>query len=319
MNGRLHHTELPGDGNRLHRLGDRDARRTAFAPGRRSSPQAQRSRPASVPSPASTRPATSRASTPRPGSGSRSTRASSALFARRCGSGRRPQAGSTRRSCPPSSPPATTAASSNSRSVPPAPPPAGRPEPRSSSAPAAPGSSAAPPSTSAASARASRPRCALTAMRDGLARDARRDRRSRRRHRRLGLSPRARALADRDRRPPQRRHHTRRPPARARRRRHLRPQRTALRPRGLAPPPDRPRHGRPSLTRAARGDGRRARSSRGRGTRDRARHLEPRGGDRATSPSTPSSARCSSTPPARRTRSGRCRSSRASGSAGAAR
>ena len=64
-----------------------------------------------------------------------------------------------------------------------------------------------------------------------LARDARRDRRSRRRHRRLGLSARPRALADRDRRPPQRRHHTRRSPARAGRRRHLRSQRAALRPR----------------------------------------------------------------------------------------
>ena len=82
--------------------------------------------------------------------------------------------------------------------------------------------------------------CALTAMRGRLARDARRDRRSRRRHRRLGLSARPRALADRDRRPPQRRHHARRSPARARRRRHLRPQRTALRPCGLAPPSDRP-------------------------------------------------------------------------------
>ena len=109
-----------------------------------------------------------------------------------------------------------------------------------------------------------------------LAGDARRDRRSRRRHRRLGLSPGPRAVADRDRRSPQRRRDARRAPARARRRRDLRPQRTALRPLGLPPPSDRPGHRRSSLTRAARRDRGRARS------RPRPRDMRPHSASRAS-------------------------------------
>ena len=122
-------------------------------------------------------------------------------------SGRRPQAGSTRRSSPPSSPPATTAASSSSQSGPPAPRSAGRPEPRSSStrpgrARIERGAARRPRRDrqgllgrprARGDARAPGPRC-----RGGA-------RRPRRRHRRLRLPARPRALADRDRRPPQRR------------------------------------------------------------------------------------------------------------------
>jgi len=97
-----------------------------------------------------------------------------------------------------------------------------------------------------------------------------------------GCSARRRRLADRGGRPPAQRVHTLRPRARARRGCDLGSERSAVRPRTFAPPPDRPGDRSACPWRPARGDGRRPRCRQSRDPRHGSRDLEPvRGPSRA--------------------------------------